>query len=135
MGFARGVNDTPKLLALLLPAQILPTELALAVLAGVMAIGGLVGARRVAETMSHRVTAMTPGQGFTANVITAMLVLFASRVGLPVSTTHVSSGSLFGLGAVTGQAHWRTILNIVLAWVVTLLCAAACAALAWWFLS
>ena len=135
VGFARGVNDTPKLLALLLPAQILPTELALAVLAGVMAIGGLVGARRVAETMSHRVTAMTPGQGFTANVITAMLVLFASRVGLPVSTTHVSSGSLFGLGAVTGQAHWRTILNIVLAWVVTLPCAAACAALAWWLLS
>jgi PiT family inorganic phosphate transporter len=135
VGFARGINDTPKLLALLLPAQILPTELALALLAVVMAIGGLVGASRIAETMSHRVTTMTPSQGFLANIITAILVLFASRVGVPVSTTHVSSGSLFGLGAVTGQGQWRTIVQIVLAWVVTLPCAAACAALAWWSLS
>jgi hypothetical protein len=67
-----------------------------------------------------------------ANVITAILVLFASRVGLPVSTTHVASGSLFGLGAVTEQAQWRTIAHIILAWVVTLPCAAACAALTWW---
>jgi PiT family inorganic phosphate transporter len=135
VGFARGVNDTPKLLALLLPAQILPTGFAIALLAAVMAIGGLAGASRVAETMSHRVTTMTHGQGFLANVITALLVLFASRLGLPVSTTHVSSGSLFGLGAITGQAQWRTIVQIVLAWVVTLPCAAVCAALAWWILS
>ena len=133
VGFARGVNDTPKLLALLLPAQmLLPTGPALLLLTGVMAIGGLLAAARVAETMSHRVTAMTPSQGLLANATTAVLVLFASRFGLPVSTTHVSTGSLFGLGAVTGSAHWRTILQIVLAWVVTLPCAATCAALLWW---
>jgi phosphate transporter family protein len=90
VGFARGVNDTPKRLALLLPAQVLPTGFAIALLAAVMAIGGLLAASRVAETMSHRVTTMTPSQGFVANVMTALLVLFASRVGLPVSTTHVT---------------------------------------------
>jgi PiT family inorganic phosphate transporter len=133
VGFARGVNDTPKLMALLLPAQVLlPTGLALLLVAGVMAIGGLLAAGRVAETMSHRVTTMTPGQGFLANATTAILVLFASRFGLPVSTTHVSTGSLFGLGAVTGSAQWRTIIQIVLAWIVTLPCAAICAALLWW---
>jgi PiT family inorganic phosphate transporter len=134
VGFARGVNDTPKLLALMLPAHVLPTRAAVVLLTAVMAMGGLVAARRVAETMSHRVTTMTPRQGFAANVTTAMLVLFASRFGLSVSTTHVSSGSLFGLGAVTGQARWRTVIQIVLAWVVTLPCAAACAALALWIL-
>lgn len=133
VGFARGVNDTPKLLALLLPAQtLLPTGTAVLLLAGVMAIGGLFAAGRVAETMSHRLTAMTPGQGFLANATTAVLVLFASRFGLPVSTTHVSTGALFGLGAVTGSAQWRTIIQIILAWVVTLPCAAACAALLFW---
>ncbi len=133
VGFARGVNDTPKLLALLLPAQVvLPMELALPLVAAVMAIGGLLGARRVAETMSHRLTTMTPRQGFLANATTAGLVLFASRFGLPVSTTHVATGSLFGLGAVTGGAQWRTITQILLAWVVTLPCAAVCSGLLWW---
>ena len=79
--------------------------------------------------MSHRVTEMSPGQGFTANVITALLVIGASRFSLPVSTTHVSCGSLFGIGAVTRQAHWKTIRNIALAWVITLPVSAILAAL------
>jgi len=70
--------------------------------------------------MSTRVTAMNPGQGLVANVVTAVLVIGASRFGLPVSTTHVSCGSLFGIGTVTRQAHWRTIGGILVAWVVTL---------------
>jgi PiT family inorganic phosphate transporter len=134
VSFARGVNDTPKLLALLLPAQVLPAEAAVVLLASAMAVGGWLGAKRVAETMSYRVTTMTPSQGFAANVTTAVLVLFASRFGLPVSTTHVSTGSLFGLGAITGQARRRTITHIILAWIVTLPCAAACAALTWWII-
>jgi len=48
------------------------------------------------------------------------------------ATMHVSPGTLFGLGAVTGGAQWRTIGQIVLAWIVTLPCAALCAALLWW---
>jgi inorganic phosphate transporter, PiT family len=132
VGFARGVNDTPKLLALLIPVQVLSPQQGAILIAATMSIGGLLGARRVAETISHRVTSMNAEQGFAANVTTAVLVLFASHVGLPVSTTHVSSGSLFGLGAITGQARWHTILQIVTAWIVTLPCAALLAGMVWW---
>ena len=94
-----------------------------------MAVGGVVNARRVAETMSRRITRMSPGQGFTANLVTAVLVVAASRLGLPVSTTHVAVGSLFGIGLVNGTARRRTILTILLAWVTTLPLGAALAAL------
>jgi PiT family inorganic phosphate transporter len=83
------------------------------------AVAGI-SARLVAETMSHRITGMNPGQGFTANIVTALLVIGASSLGLPVSTTHVSCGALFGIGTVTRQARWRTIGEIVLAWLITL---------------
>jgi PiT family inorganic phosphate transporter len=85
-----------------------------------MAGGGLLQAKSVARTMSERITTMNPGQGFTANLITAGLVIGASRYGLPVSTTHVSCGALFGIGTVTGEARWRTIGGILLAWITTL---------------
>jgi len=120
VSFARGVNDTPKIAALLLVAEMVAPDGALLAVGVAMAAGGLISARRVAETMSHRVTEMNPGQGFAANFVTAGLVIGASGLGLPVSTTHVSCGSLFGIGAVTRQAHWKTIATILLAWVTTL---------------
>jgi len=54
---------------------------------------------QVAITMSRKITPLNHGQGFTANLVTAVLVIFASRQGLPVSTTHVAVGSLFGIGS------------------------------------
>jgi len=120
VSFARGLNDTPKIAALLLVGEQVTPAGGLIAVGTLIAVGGLTGARRVAETMSNRVTAMNPGQGFTANFVTAALVICASGFGLPVSTTHVSCGSLFGIGAVTGQAHWTTIRTILLAWIVTL---------------
>jgi len=125
VSFARGVNDTPKIAALLLVGEMVAPGTALTGVGVVIAAGGLIGARRVAQTMSHRVTEMNPGQGFVANFVTASLVIGASGLGLPVSTTHVSCGSLFGIGAVTRQAHWKTIATILLAWVTTLPLAAA----------
>ena len=74
--------------------------------------------------MSHRITTMNHGQGFSANLSTGILVILASLGGLPVSTTHVSVGSLFGIGLATGQANPRVIINIVLSWIITLPCAA-----------
>jgi PiT family inorganic phosphate transporter len=82
--------------------------------------------------MSQRITSMNHGQGFTANLVTAGLVTMASRFGLPVSTTHVSCGSLFGLGAVTGSGRWGMIRAILLAWLVTLPLGAALAAGLMW---
>jgi PiT family inorganic phosphate transporter len=133
VSFARGVNDTPKIAALLLvaaPLGIHGGPAALLVGAGI-AVGGLVAARRVAATMSHGITAMNDGQAFTANLTTAALVLAASRFGLPVSTTHVSVGALFGIGVVRGGARWRTIGAIVAAWLAVLPLAALLAALLW----
>jgi PiT family inorganic phosphate transporter len=120
VGFARGLNDTPKIVALLLAAGALAPNVGLALVAGVMAVGGLLNARRVAETMSRKITRMNPGQGFTANLVTSVLVGLASRFGLPVSTTHVSVGALFGIGTVNGTARVRVVLTILSAWVTTL---------------
>src|SRR2546430_6514574 len=64
------------------------------------------------------------GQGFTANLTTAILVVLATLFGLPVSTTHVSVGSLFGIGLTTGKANLRVISAIVFSWLITLPCAA-----------
>ena len=129
VSFARGLNDTPKIVALIVAAGALHVTLSSAMLAvGIaIAMGGLLNARRVARTMSERITTMNHGQGFTANLVTAFLVLFASRWGLPVSTTHVSCGSLFGLGAVTRQGQWKTVRSILLSWLVTLPLAACLA--------
>jgi PiT family inorganic phosphate transporter len=129
VGFARGLNDTPKIVALLLAGQVLAPQAALAAVASAMALGGLLSARRVAETMSKKITRMNPGQGFTANLVTALLVTGASRLGLPVSTTHVAVGSLFGIGLVNGTARVGMMLTILLAWVTTLPAGAALAAL------
>lgn len=120
VGFARGLNDTPKIVALLLAGEALEPNLGLLLVAVVMAVGGVANARRVAETMSKKITGMNAGQGFTANLVTAVLVTGASRLGLPVSTTHVSCGSLFGIGVCNRNAHLKTILSILVAWVTTL---------------
>ena len=74
---------------------------------------------------------MNPGQGFAACLVTAGLVTTASLHSLPVSTTHVSVGSLFGMGVATRQAHWRKVGEILLAWVSTVPCGAILAALAY----
>jgi PiT family inorganic phosphate transporter len=127
VSFARGLNDTPKIVALGLAAGELGTEWSIGFVAVAMAAGGLLSARRVAETVSKRITAMEPDQGFLANLVTSFLVICASAWGMPVSTTHVSCGALFGIGVARGGAHWATIRAIVLAWFLTLPFAAASA--------
>ncbi|MGE0436792.1 MAG: anion permease [Steroidobacteraceae bacterium] len=118
--FARGVNDTPKLTALLLAANLLSAQGSILVITAVMAVGGLLFSRRVAQTMSQRVTRMDHTQGLSANLITAVLVLFASKLGLPVSTTHVSVGAIAGVGANAGTLDWVALRNILLSWGATL---------------
>ena len=126
--FARGVNDTPKIAALLLLAPALGARAAVLLTGVVIALGGLLAARRVTRTMSHGITPMNAGQGFTTNVVTAGLVLVASPLGLPVSTTHVSNGALFGLGLVTRAARAATIGRILATWILTVPAAALLAA-------
>ena len=120
VSFARGLNDTPKIVALLVVSSALGLRWNILLVAIVMAAGGIFGARKVAETVSHRITYMNHGQGFTANLVTAILVIFASQWGMPVSTTHVSCGALFGAGLVNGKARWNVISSILGAWFLTL---------------
>jgi PiT family inorganic phosphate transporter len=134
VSFARGLNDTPKIAALLLLAPQFSGLGALAVVGLAIAAGGLLSARRVAETMSNRITEMNHGQGFTANLITGIIVIGASRLGMPVSTTHVSCGSLFGIGAVTGKGKPRMIATVLAAWVTTLPVGAALGAACYWLM-
>jgi inorganic phosphate transporter, PiT family len=124
VSFARGLNDTPKIVALLLLWNALDIRWGFTAVALTMAIGGLLNARKVAETMSKKITAMNHGQGFTANLTTGILVVLASLLGLPVSTTHVSVGTLFGIGLTTGKANPRVMSAIVFSWLITLPCAA-----------
>jgi PiT family inorganic phosphate transporter len=124
VSFARGLNDAPKIVAMLLLLPALELRWAFFAVAMTMAIGGLIHSRRIAETMSHQITEMNHGQAFSANLATGILVIAASAFGLPVSTTHVSVGSLFGIGIATGQANPRVMRNIALSWLVTLPCAA-----------
>ena len=125
--FARGVNDTPKIAALLLASSLLDAQTSVGWLAAAMALGGILFARRVAERMSYRVTRMDHAQGLTANLITAMLVLFASKLGVPVSTTHVSIGSIAGVGMRAQTLDWVALRQIMLSWLTTLPLAAALA--------
>ena len=132
--FARGLNDTPKMAALLMVAHALDIRWGFLAVAVMMAVGGLLDARNVAETLGKKITGMNPGEGFAANVATALLVNTASFHSLLVSTTHVSVGSLIGIGAVTRKAHWKAVGQIVLCWLITLPCGAALAALFAWLL-
>jgi len=130
LGFARGLNDTPKILALLVAAgwSGLDPRMSLAVIAGAMALGGVLRARRVAETLAHKVTPIGHGQGLLANSIASGLVIGASLLGSPVSTTHVTSGAIFGIGFWNDRTDWTMVGGIVGAWLGTLPLAAAIAA-------
>lgn len=132
VSFARGLNDTPKIAALLLILPALGTRSGLVAVAVAMAVGGLLNSRKIAETMSHKITGMNHGQGFSANLATGILVTSASLFGLPVSTTHVSVGALFGIGLTNRRADLKVVRNILLSWIVTLPCAATLGAIVYW---
>jgi inorganic phosphate transporter, PiT family len=135
VSFARGLNDTPKIVALL------PIVGGFSIRGGMlavglgMAIGGLLNARKVAETMSKKITEMNCGQGFSSNLVTGILVIAASRFGLPVSTTHVSVGSIFGVGLVSRKANPNVFYQILLSWLLTLPLAALFSGLTYWIFS
>ena len=123
--FARALNDTPKIVALGIAASAVIGASSFTVFAGIalaMAFGSLVAGFRVTETLACRVTPMSPIEGFSANAVTSLLVGSASTLGLPVSTTHVSSGAIIGIGLHrgTGAVQWRTVRDMALAWLVTL---------------
>ena len=134
VSFARGLNDTPKIVSLFLIIQAISIQGGVIAVAVAMAIGGLLNARNVAETMSKKLTQMNAGQGLSANLITGVLVIAASTLGLPVSTTHVSVGAIFGVGLVSRKANARVFSQILLSWLLTLPIAALLSGCFYWLL-
>lgn len=121
LSFARGLNDTPKIAALMLVAGGVGADVSLLTVGIGIALGGVLAVKRVANTMSYQITDMNDGQAFSANFVSAILVTLATlKFHVPVSTTHTSCGSLFGIGMVNRKAHWAVIGRIVLAWITTL---------------
>ena len=134
VSFARGLNDTPKIVGLLIVINALAIKWGMSAVAIAMAVGGLLNAKRVGKIISKKITPMNSGQGITANLVTGLLVTTASIHGLPVSTTHVSVGAIFGIGTVTKKADIKVIKKILLSWLLTLPIAAVVSALIYWLL-
>ncbi len=140
--FARGLNDVPKIAAFLIMATMLAPELSghleasrvgwsIALITLVMGVGCLWGGYRVLQLLAHRVTPLDAGTGLAANIGTALLVLTASPLGIPVSTTHVSTGALLGVRWMEGtKPRQGDALKLILfGWVITLPIAALLAAI------
>ena len=129
--FARGLNDAPKIVALgaffyitaegdaVAPAALVP--LFAAVAAG-MTAGSVVAGWRVTDTLANRVTRMDHPQGLAANAATTLVLIAATRLGLPSSTTHVITASLVGTALVEDarDVRWGTVGRMAVAWLVTL---------------
>jgi PiT family inorganic phosphate transporter len=124
--FARGMNDAPKMVAIVLAAAMLhgdyhirPAAFALVSLG--MVTGSWLAGRRVTTVLAERITPMEHWEGFLANAVTAALVMPGAALGFPMSTTHVASGSIMGIGLQKkSEMNWRTVREMVSAWVITL---------------
>ncbi len=118
--FARGMNDAPKIAGMLLILHLSDIRIGILAIAAAMIIGGLTNSKKVAETMSKKITALNTGQGFSANLVTSSMVILANVFGWPVSTTHVSVGTIYGIGIKTGKRNNKVIFEILLSWLLTL---------------
>jgi PiT family inorganic phosphate transporter len=129
--FARGMNDAPKMVAILLATISLQTSTAtfrtiafFAVTLGMIA-GSWIAGRRVTTVLAEQVTPIDHRGGFVANLVTAALVGPGAALGLPMSTTHVSSGAIIAVGTQNAAGlQWKTIREMLLAWGLTLPAAA-----------
>ncbi|PWV61011.1 inorganic phosphate transporter [Plasticicumulans acidivorans] len=85
--------------------------------------------KEVIATVGHNLTQMHPASGFSAELSAAAVVMLASLMGLPVSSTHILIGAVLGIGLVNHQTNWELMKPIALAWVITLPAAAILSAI------
>jgi PiT family inorganic phosphate transporter len=95
-----------------------------------ISLGTFIGGRRVIETLGLKMTTLRPVHGFAANASAATVIEIASRLGIPVSTTHCISAAIMGVGATRrlSAVRWGIARNIVLTWILTF---PVCGALGW----
>lgn len=147
VSFTHGSNDATKvmgIIALFLAAHYnydeiyVPVWVILACSAA-MALGTYLSvlSMRLIRTMGEGITQLHPVHGFSAETGAAAVIFTASRLGMPVSTTHVVTSAVTGTGMASGLSNvgWRTFRDIILAWLITLPFCAGVAAASYYVLS
>ena len=132
MAFSHGSNDGQKTMGILALAlfaagrqpgaeEPVITWWIILLAATVMGFGTAVGGWRVVHTLGSKMTKLEPVQGFAAETAAASVILGASRLGIPISTTHAIGASIMGVGATKrlSAVRWGVAGHIVLAWVLT----------------
>src|SRR5947207_8510746 len=142
VAFTHGANDAQKTMGVIALALFesghishfyIPTWVIVS--AGLAIAGGTyVGGWRIMRTMGQRVFKMEPPSGFAAQMTAGITIYSATKLGYPLSTTHVISGSVMGSGAVKrlSAVRWGVAGNIVVAWLLTIPAAGLVAALLYW---
>jgi len=99
-----------------------------------MGLGTMFGGWRIVKTMGNRITKLNQARGFCANSGGAVTLFMATAFGIPVSTTHTITGAIAGVGSTRGarRVRWGVAGGIVWAWILTIPCSAAMAAMAWY---
>ncbi|HEX2905190.1 MAG TPA: inorganic phosphate transporter [Jatrophihabitans sp.] len=131
VSLAHGTNDAQKTMGVITLALIADKELAphsdppvwvITACALAIAAGTYLGGWRVIRTMGHRLTHIEPPQGFAAQTSAAIVLLTATQGGLPLSTTHITSGAVLGsgMGKKGAKIRWSVAGSMVVAWVLTL---------------
>ena len=138
MAFSHGSNDAQKTMGIITMALVSYYKLpdfhvpfwVIVLCATAMAFGTAAGGWRIIKTLGMRLVHLKPIHGFAAETAAATVIEIASRIGLPLSTTHVISSTIMGVGASKrlSAVRWGIGGNIVLAWILTL---PACGLLAW----
>jgi PiT family inorganic phosphate transporter len=144
MAFSHGSNDAQKTMGIitlaLFAAGVIPTvdvPIWVIVVAGsALSLGTAVGGWRIMRTMGHRVVELEPVHGFAAETTAATVLIVTARLGMPVSTTHVISSAIIGVGSARGPkgVRWGVARQILLAWVITIPATGIVAALSWFVL-
>ena len=141
MAFSHGSNDAQKTMGImtlaLFTAGVIPSvEVPLWVIllsATAISLGTAAGGWRIIKTMGQKVVKLDPVHGFAAETTAASIILGASHFGMPVSTTHVISSAIIGVGASDrfSAVRWGVAGNIIVAWVLTIPASGLVAWLAW----
>ncbi|HEX7949187.1 MAG TPA: inorganic phosphate transporter [Candidatus Limnocylindrales bacterium] len=141
MAFSHGSNDAQKTMGIitlaLFTAGVIPDvsvpAWVILVSATAISLGTAIGGWRIMRTMGRRVVDLEPVHGFAAETTSATILFATAQFGIPVSTTHVISSAIMGVGTSRGArgVRWGVARDILIAWVLTLPAAGAVAALAW----
>ena len=143
MAFSHGSNDAQKSMGIitlaLLSGGFIGTlevpDIVKLLCAAAMAAGTSVGGWKIIRTVGGKIFKMHPIHGFTADLNSSLVIFSATLLHLPVSTTHVVSGSIMGVGSAerVKAVHWDVARQMVTAWVLTIPCTAVMGAVAYQF--